>query len=76
LRGRVDLVRALINEPKLLLFDEVTIDFDSEGLKVITGVLGDLAGGEPTVIATTPGLEGVELLAIPAFSSPTAVQHP
>jgi ABC-type molybdenum transport system ATPase subunit/photorepair protein PhrA len=40
------LVRALINEPKLLLFDEVTVGFDSESLKVITGVLGDLAGRE------------------------------
>jgi ABC-type multidrug transport system ATPase subunit len=44
--GRVDFVRALINEPKLLLFDEVTIGFNSESLKVITSVLGDLAGRE------------------------------
>jgi ABC-type multidrug transport system ATPase subunit len=62
-RRRVDFVRALVNEPKLLLFDEVTTGFDSESLKVIAGILGDLAERGSTVIATTPGLEGVELLA-------------
>jgi ABC-type multidrug transport system ATPase subunit len=46
LREMVDFVKAFINEPKLLLFDEVTIGFDSESLKVIAGVLGDLSGRE------------------------------
>ncbi len=61
-RRRVDFVRALVVEPKLLLLDEVTTAFDSESLKVIAGIIGILAGRGSTVIATTPSWSGVEPL--------------
>ena len=73
--GEVGLVRALINEPKLLLFDEVTIGFDSEGLEVITGVLGDLAEREQRSQLNPRPRRG-RAPSNPGLLLPTAIQHP
>jgi len=61
-RRRVDFVRALITEPRLLLLDEITTAFDSESLREVESIVFDLTRGGSTVIATTPGWGGVKLL--------------
>ncbi|MCC6044091.1 MAG: ABC transporter ATP-binding protein [Desulfurococcaceae archaeon] len=61
-RRRVDFVRALITEPRLLLLDEITTAFDSESLREVESIVFDLARGGSTVIATDPGWGGVKLL--------------
>ena len=61
-RRRVDFVRALITEPRLLLLDEITTAFDSESLREVESIAFNLARGGSTVTATAPGWGGVKLL--------------
>jgi len=51
-RRRVDFVRALIGNPKLLLFDEATTAFDRDSLEVIAEILWDAVRGGSIVVVT------------------------
>lgn len=53
-RRRVDLVRALINDPKLVLFDELTTAFDLDTLRTVSEILGFMARNGSIVIVTGP----------------------
>jgi len=50
-RRRVDFVRALIGNPKLLLFDEVTTAFDRDSLEAVAEILWDAVRGGSIVVA-------------------------
>ncbi len=62
-RRRVDVVRALLSNPKLLLLDEVNTGFDVDSIKSLGELLASAAERGLTVIATTPSLSGLESIA-------------
>ncbi|MDM7274994.1 MAG: ABC transporter ATP-binding protein [Thermoprotei archaeon] len=62
-RRRVDVVRAFLSNPKLILFDEVNTGFDVESLKFLGELLEGAVKRGSTVVATAPSLSGLEDIA-------------
>lgn len=62
-RRRVDFVRSLIGESKLLLFDELPTAFDVDGLREIASILALMARSGSIVLVTSPSLEQAKLVA-------------
>lgn len=52
-KQRVAIIRALIMNPKLMLFDEPTSALDPEMIKEVTKVMSDIANGGMTMIVVT-----------------------
>lgn len=62
-KQRVAIIRALIMNPKLMLFDEPTSALDPEMIKEVTKVMSDIANGGMTMIVVTHEMNFVKEVA-------------
>ncbi len=62
-KQRVAIIRALIMNPKLMLFDEPTSALDPEMIKEVTKVMADIANGGMTMIVVTHEMSFVKEIA-------------
>ncbi|HBP25551.1 MAG TPA: zinc ABC transporter ATP-binding protein [Acholeplasmatales bacterium] len=59
---RIFIARALLNNPKLLIMDEPTVGVDSENIKALVKILGDLKARGVTIIISTHEVDFVREL--------------
>jgi len=59
-KRRVDFVRALLNNPKLLLIDELTTGFDIDSINIVTSIIRDIAESGSIVVVTGPSWHHLE----------------
>lgn len=62
MKQRLSIARALINDPKILLFDEPFTGLDPKGMNLISSILNNLKSAGKTILLTTHNLAlGLEL---------------
>ncbi|MEM0491397.1 MAG: ABC transporter ATP-binding protein [Acidilobaceae archaeon] len=59
-KRRVDFIRALLNNPKLLLIDELTTGFDIDSINIVTKIIVEVAKSGSIAIVTGPSWNHLE----------------